>query len=144
MHGTKYQQCSSFVLGLGVLKLFITLNSYDWLRVHSVPDSISMVHQSTSNVCDLLLSHKGRISDYKILVTSNLISHSRHLSRKKSTLIDFTYLHMPPSITQNLAKLEPKGFNSSFRSSNLNQVFIIVTTCRMLCKRTKLHLVIIP
>jgi hypothetical protein len=42
-------------LGLGVLKLFIILNSYDWLRVHSVPDSISMVHQSSSNVCDPLL-----------------------------------------------------------------------------------------
>jgi hypothetical protein len=55
MHGTKYQQCSFFVLGLGVLKLFITLNSYDWLRVHSVLDSISMVHQSSSNVCGLLL-----------------------------------------------------------------------------------------
>jgi hypothetical protein len=56
MHGTKYQQCSSFVLGLGVLKLFITLNSYDWLRVHSVPGSISMVHQSSSNVCDPLMT----------------------------------------------------------------------------------------
>jgi hypothetical protein len=44
MHGTKYKECSSFVLGLGVLKLFINLNSSDWLRVHSVPDSISMVH----------------------------------------------------------------------------------------------------
>jgi hypothetical protein len=48
MHGTKYQQCSSFVLGLGVLKLFITLTSYDWLRVHSVRDSISMAHQLSS------------------------------------------------------------------------------------------------
>jgi hypothetical protein len=55
MHGTKYQQCSSSVLGLGVLKLFITLNSYDWLRVHLVPDLISMVHQSSSNVCDPLM-----------------------------------------------------------------------------------------
>jgi hypothetical protein len=57
MHETKYQQCSSFVLGLGVLKLFITLNSYDWLKVHSVPDSISMVHQSLSNVYDPLMSY---------------------------------------------------------------------------------------
>jgi hypothetical protein len=55
VYGTKDQQCSSFVLGLGVLKLFITLNSYDWLRVHSVPGSISMVHQSSSNVCDPLI-----------------------------------------------------------------------------------------
>jgi hypothetical protein len=55
MHRTKYQQCLSFVLGLGVLKVFITLNSYDWLKVHSVPDSISMVHQSSSNVCNPLL-----------------------------------------------------------------------------------------
>jgi hypothetical protein len=39
---------------LGVFKLLITLNSYDWLRVHSVLDSISMVHQSSSNVCDPL------------------------------------------------------------------------------------------
>jgi hypothetical protein len=56
MHGKKFQQCSSFVLGLGVLKLFITLNSYDWLRVHLVLGSISMVHQSSSNVCDPLLT----------------------------------------------------------------------------------------
>jgi hypothetical protein len=56
MHGTKYQQCSSFVLGLGVFKLFITLSPYDWLRVHSVPDSISMVHQYSSNVYDPLLT----------------------------------------------------------------------------------------
>jgi hypothetical protein len=55
MHRTKYQQCSFSVLGLGVLKLFITLKSYDWLRVHLVLDSISMVHQSSSNVCDPLL-----------------------------------------------------------------------------------------
>jgi hypothetical protein len=26
------------------------------LRLHSVPDSISMVHQSSSNVCDPLLA----------------------------------------------------------------------------------------
>jgi hypothetical protein len=44
-----------FVLGLGVLKLLNTLNSYDWLRVHSVLDSISKVHQSSSNVCDPLM-----------------------------------------------------------------------------------------
>jgi hypothetical protein len=69
MHGTKYQQCLSFVLGLGVLKLFITLNSHDWLRVHLVPDSISMVHQSSPmvhqsspNVCDPLLLASGEIS----------------------------------------------------------------------------------
>ena len=37
MHGTKYQQCSFFVLDFGVLKLLITLNSSDWLRVHSMP-----------------------------------------------------------------------------------------------------------
>jgi hypothetical protein len=55
MHGTKYQQCSSFVLDFGMLKLLITLNSYDWLRVHLVPDSISMVHQPSSNVYDPLL-----------------------------------------------------------------------------------------
>jgi hypothetical protein len=56
LHGTKDQQCSSFALGLGVLKLFITLKSYDWLRVHSMLDSISMIHQSSSNVCDPLMS----------------------------------------------------------------------------------------
>jgi hypothetical protein len=49
------------VLGLGVLKLFITLNSYDWLRIHSVLDSISMVHQSSSNVCDPLFSAKAKV-----------------------------------------------------------------------------------
>jgi hypothetical protein len=60
-HGTKYQHCSSFVLGLGVLKLFITLNSYDWLRVHSLPNSISMVHQSSLKVCDPLIDVKNKI-----------------------------------------------------------------------------------
>jgi hypothetical protein len=42
MHGTKYQECSSYVLGFGV------------------PDSISMVHQSSSNVCDPLLTNPSR------------------------------------------------------------------------------------
>ena len=55
MHETKYQQYSFFVLDLGVFKLFTTLNSSNWLRVHSVPDSISMVHQSLLNVCDPLV-----------------------------------------------------------------------------------------
>jgi hypothetical protein len=42
-------------LGFGVLKLLITLNSYDWLRVHSMPSSTSMIHQSSTNVSDPLL-----------------------------------------------------------------------------------------
>jgi hypothetical protein len=53
MHGAKYQQYSSFVLGFKVFKLLITLNSSDWLRVHLLLNSISMVHYA--NVCDLLL-----------------------------------------------------------------------------------------
>jgi hypothetical protein len=65
MHGTKNQQCSSFVLDLGVFKLFITLNSYDWLRVHSIPDSISRVHQSSSNVCDPLFSFQEPHYEHK-------------------------------------------------------------------------------
>jgi hypothetical protein len=52
--GQNINNVSSIVLGLGVLKLFITLNSYDWLRVHSMLDSINIVHQSSSNVCDPL------------------------------------------------------------------------------------------
>jgi hypothetical protein len=48
-------ECVRVLILFGVLKLFNTLNSSDWLRVHSVPDSISMVHQSSSNVCDPLL-----------------------------------------------------------------------------------------
>jgi hypothetical protein len=36
------------------------LNSSDWLRVHSVPDSISMVHQSSTNVCDPLIGSKTK------------------------------------------------------------------------------------
>jgi hypothetical protein len=44
MHGTKCQHCSAFVLGFGVVKLLITLNSSDWLRVHSMPMAISVVH----------------------------------------------------------------------------------------------------
>jgi hypothetical protein len=56
MYGTKYQQYSSFVLGFGVFKLLITLNSSNWLRVHLVPNSISMVHHTLADVCDLLLS----------------------------------------------------------------------------------------
>jgi hypothetical protein len=44
-----------FFLGFGVLKLLITLNSLDWLRVNLVPNSISMVHQSSTNVCDPLI-----------------------------------------------------------------------------------------
>jgi hypothetical protein len=32
-----------------------SLNSSDWLRVHSVLNSISMVHQFPSNVCDPLI-----------------------------------------------------------------------------------------
>jgi hypothetical protein len=51
IYGTKYQQYSSFVLDFGVLKLLITLNSSDWLRVHSVPNSINMVHHTLTNVC---------------------------------------------------------------------------------------------
>jgi hypothetical protein len=38
-------------LGFGVLKLLITLNSFDWLRVHLVPNSINMVHHHLANVC---------------------------------------------------------------------------------------------
>jgi hypothetical protein len=71
MHGTNYQQCSTFVLGLGVLKLFNTLNSSDWLRVHSVPDSINMVHQSSSNVCEPLIIDSigiGLLSAYLVKV----------------------------------------------------------------------------
>jgi hypothetical protein len=69
MHGTKYQQWSSIVLGFGVLKLLITLNQSDRLRVHLMPNSISlvqhgqiqsawfsMVHHTLANVCDQLLS----------------------------------------------------------------------------------------
>jgi hypothetical protein len=55
MHGTKYQQCSSFVLGCGILKLLITLNPYDWLRVHLMPNLISMVYHTLVNVCDPLI-----------------------------------------------------------------------------------------
>jgi hypothetical protein len=56
LHGTKCQYysnkvptCSAFVLGFGVVKLLITLNSFDWLRAHSVPNSIIMVHQPSTN-----------------------------------------------------------------------------------------------
>jgi hypothetical protein len=45
MYGTKLQHCSAFVLGFGVVKLLITLNSYDWLKAHLVPNSINMVCQ---------------------------------------------------------------------------------------------------
>jgi hypothetical protein len=44
MHGTKCQHYSTFVFGFEVVKLLITLNSSDWLRTHSVPNSIIMVH----------------------------------------------------------------------------------------------------
>ena len=53
----KISTCSFFVLGLGVLKLFITLNSSNSLKVRSVPDSINIVPQSSSNVCDPLMIH---------------------------------------------------------------------------------------
>jgi hypothetical protein len=57
MHGTKYQQCSSFVLGFGVPKLLITLNSSDCLKVYSVPDSI--VHHTLQDVYDpLIVDHR--------------------------------------------------------------------------------------
>jgi hypothetical protein len=55
MHGTKYQQCSGFVLGFGVVKLLITLNSSKWLRAHLVPNPISTVHQASTNVCNPLI-----------------------------------------------------------------------------------------
>jgi hypothetical protein len=72
IHGTKYQQCSSFVLGLGVLKLFITLNSYDWLRGHS----ISMVHQSSSMVCDpLIILHSRTIVDCILAIKHPKVLH---------------------------------------------------------------------
>jgi hypothetical protein len=32
------------------------LNSNDWLRVHSIPNSINMVLQSSANVCDPLFN----------------------------------------------------------------------------------------
>jgi hypothetical protein len=51
MHGTKYQHCSTFVLGFGVVKLLIPLNSSNWLRAHSELNSISMVYQPSANVC---------------------------------------------------------------------------------------------
>jgi hypothetical protein len=57
IHRTKYQQCSPFILGFGVLKLLITLNSSNWLRVHSLPNSISMVHHTLADVCDPLMVH---------------------------------------------------------------------------------------
>jgi hypothetical protein len=56
LHGTMYQQCSSYLLDFGVLKLLIILNSSDWLRVHSVPNSISMVHHHSANVCHPLMN----------------------------------------------------------------------------------------
>jgi hypothetical protein len=85
MHGTKDQQCSSFVLDLGVLKLFITLNSYDWLRVHSVPGSISMVHQSSSNVCDpLLVGHKR-------MNTIDSLSHASTSKRMETHMHSIEY-----------------------------------------------------
>jgi hypothetical protein len=50
MHGTKYQQCSSFafVLGIGVLKLFITLNSYDWYSLLWIPISARFIQHGSS------------------------------------------------------------------------------------------------
>jgi hypothetical protein len=61
MHGTKCQHCSNkvptcsiFVLGFKVVKLLITLNSSNCLRAHSVPNSIVMVHQPSTNVCHLI------------------------------------------------------------------------------------------
>jgi hypothetical protein len=50
-----------WILGFGVFKLLITLNSSNWWRVHLVPNSISMVHQSSVNVCDPLLLNKTHL-----------------------------------------------------------------------------------
>jgi hypothetical protein len=43
MYGTKYQQCSLFVLGFGVFKLLIILKPYDWLRAHSIVGDIHLL-----------------------------------------------------------------------------------------------------
>jgi hypothetical protein len=40
--------------------ILITLNSSDWLRVHSMPKSINMVHQSSANVCHPLITNLKR------------------------------------------------------------------------------------
>jgi hypothetical protein len=118
MHGTKYQQYSSFVLDLGVLKVFITLKSYDWLRVHLVPDSISMVHQSSSNVYDPLLNwitsigyaiwclYQNCEEFLKVCIQQNSMSRhvNFHLSRHFSFVhLQFFLTNMSDSTTMNCA-----------------------------------------
>jgi hypothetical protein len=49
------QSANMFNLCFGVVKLLITLNSSDWLRAHSMPNSIIMVHQPSTNVYHPLL-----------------------------------------------------------------------------------------
>ena len=56
MHEIKCHHCSAFVLGFGVVKLLIILNSFDWLGAHSVPNSINMVHQPLANVYHPLMN----------------------------------------------------------------------------------------
>jgi hypothetical protein len=51
----KVPRVFSLCFGFGVLKLLSTLNLSDWLRVHLVPNSISMVHHTLADVCDPLL-----------------------------------------------------------------------------------------
>jgi hypothetical protein len=43
----------------------ITLNPSDWLRAHSVPNSIIMVHQPSTNVCHPLLTEYRNSSQGK-------------------------------------------------------------------------------
>jgi hypothetical protein len=64
MHGTKYQQCLSFVFVLG-FQTIETLNSYDRLLLHLVPTSISILHHTLAKVYNPLYMKARQIYIYK-------------------------------------------------------------------------------